>query len=335
MGAMLLNVAFCDKENMTMSRSNNIENLTKSKQCSSQVFFPVVETGIPQYPFKITVFGRPIFASSGWTIDKLSYVGSIFAEFLDQDEDGCADDQVLLDSFTYYRQDDCFSSAFLLSHHEIISFTDNSLEDFDKMRKSYFMYNETHPICTEIGLGVEETRPECRGKKFSRNCNDNSIEQIFYYLVLQGHTEVYSKYLGTEWDEKSLLTDAMDIARGGRFENSPSHYPSSSWFRFNDTDCDYGCQTAAYLFWGYCAYSGMCEDRSGLPIYENEFKYMTKEALEAHDTRLYKIFEDSGNNYSLPTRTVDGKYHGCTRCSNGPGHGGEVLTDFLDLVELI
>merc|ERR1712226_1311850 len=115
----------------------------------------------------------------------------------------------------------------------------------------------------------------------------------------------------------------MDIARGGRNEKITNGYSASSWFRYTDTDCDYTCQAITYLWWGYCVYSGMCQGRSGSQKFENEFKFLTKGALEVGDTKLFEIFRNSGDKYFLPTRPVDGKYHGYKTCVNGANHGGE------------
>ena len=66
----------------------------------------------------------------------------------------------------------------------------------------------------------------------------------------------------------------------------------------------------------------MCEGRSGAPDFENEFKFLTKSQFEAGDLKLSKLFQESGPGYVLPVKHVDGIYHGCKTCPNGPDHGG-------------
>ena len=47
--------------------------------------------------------------------------------------------------------------------------------------------------------------------------------------------------------------------RGKRMQNTPSSlsgYPANAWYRYTDTTCNYGCQVAEYIWWGFCSYSG-------------------------------------------------------------------------------
>ena len=37
---------------------------------------------------------------------------------------------------------------------------------------------------------------------------------------------------------------------------------------------------------------------------------------------MSKLFQDSGTDYVLPVKHVDGKYYGSTTCPNGPDNGG-------------
>ena len=43
-----------------------------------------------------------------------------------------------------------------------------------------------------------------------------------------GHVNVYPDAFGLEPDS-SLLSDAMDVARGGQFVSHPSNYPEEAW----------------------------------------------------------------------------------------------------------
>ena len=71
----------------------------------------------------------------------------------------------------------------------------------------------------------------------------------------------------------------------------------------------------------------VCEGRSGSPQYESEFKFMTKDKLIKGDPLLSDLFLLNGeviwnNKYKIPTNPVDGVYHGCAPCPDGPDHGG-------------
>jgi len=278
-------------------------------QCTEQIHFPVTESGIPEYPFKMSVFGIPMFASPAWSEEKLSHVSSILAELLDQDEDGCADDQSVLKEITTYKEEGLSASALLPTLQDDVDFKTERI-----MRKAgYFI---------AIVEAEDETIPECSGLNFTATCCDASIEELFHLVTAVGHTNAYPNIFGFDWDTRSDMTDAVDLARGGRFHDVPNKYPNSAWYTYYDKTCEYTCQGVEYLWWGYCAYSGVCEGRSGAEDYESEFRYLTKSQFEAGDVKLSKLFQDSGELYTLPTNPVDGKYYGCKTCPDGPDHGG-------------
>ena len=115
--------------------------------------------------------------------------------------------------------------------------------------------------------------------------------------------------------------------RGKRMQITPakqSSYPTKAWYRYADTTCDYQCQAIEYLWWGYCAYSGI---GNGIDNPESfaEFKYPKKADFVKNDPGLAKFYKNSElkkANYRLPTKPVDGKYFGCAKCaSGGTSHG--------------
>ena len=279
-------------------------------QGNDRIHFPVTDSGIPEYPFKMSVFGIPMFASSAWSEEKLNHVSSILAELLDQDEDGCADDQSVLKEITTYENGGLSASALLPTLQD----------DVD---------SETERIMRKAGYFIatveaeDETIPECSGLNFTATCCDASIEELFHLVTSLGHSNTYPNIFGFDWDTSSNMTDAVDLARGGRFLEVPNKYPSSAWYTYYDKTCEYTCQGVEYLWWGYCAYSGVCEGRSGAERYESEFRYLTKSEFEAGDVMLSKIFQDSGELYTLPTNPVDGRYYGSKTCPDGPDHGGD------------
>ena len=57
--------------------------------CSDQIEFPVVDSGIENFPQKTTVFGVPLLATPSWTQAEINHVASILAKYIDNDEDGC------------------------------------------------------------------------------------------------------------------------------------------------------------------------------------------------------------------------------------------------------
>ena len=111
---------------------------------------------------------------------------------------------------------------------------------------------------------------------------------------------------------------------------SLSGYPANAWFRYTDTTCTYNCMAIEYLYWGFCAYSGMCAGLAGgdkTSSYEQEFSLVKRADFVSKDKALAKLFQDSeamSVSYRLPTRAVDGIYTGCKKCGQvgGKNHGG-------------
>ena len=274
----------------------------------TQVQFPIYVSGLADYPNKIVVFGIPMFATSGWSAQKLNHVASIMAELLDQDEDGCADDQRVLNALTTVENN---------LRNSVILPTD--IDDDDNLAYARI---EAAGYYEGQRLGETETKPECTGIHFTHDCSDASIEELFHFITTLGHATTYPTVFGTSLADNSMLTKAMDIARGGHFKNIPNKYPNFAWYTYDDKTCDYGCQAAEYIWWGYCAFSGVCGGRSGSRSYENEFKYLAKSQFISRDLKLSKLFQDSGSFYKLPTKPVDGKYHGLQTCPGYSNHGG-------------
>jgi hypothetical protein len=268
-----------------------------------------MDSGIPEYPVKMMVFGIPMFCTSQWSTQKLNHVASVLAELLDQDEDGCADDQLVLTALTRVDTDGGQGVALLpTNEHD----AESGISIMEKA--GYYI------VTVE---GEDETRPECSGLNFTEECSDASIEELFHLITGHGHLNAYPSIFGDSWTRKSNLTEAMDVARGGRFRDIPTRYPDTAWYTYYDKTCDYGCQVTEYIWWGYCAFSGVCQGRSGASDFQDEFRYLKKSQFVGKDSKLSKLFQKSGTTYTLPTKYVDGKYHGCKTCSGGPNHGGD------------
>ena len=49
------------------SRQNTDVLQSPDRECSAQIQFSITDSGIPEYPVKMMVFGIPIFGTSKWT----------------------------------------------------------------------------------------------------------------------------------------------------------------------------------------------------------------------------------------------------------------------------
>ena len=145
----------------------------------------------------VEVFGIPMIATAKWSTTMLNHVASVLAELIDNDNDGCADDPKVL--------------------KELVT-------KLDGKRKAVVLWDNQNSVDTAIPLlekagfkyvideGLDETQPGCSGLKFTHECSDASIEELFH-LVTTGLSDTYPEIFGVDWTSKSTLTNAMDIAR--------------------------------------------------------------------------------------------------------------------------
>ena len=140
---------------MGCSRKMELNNSDEDAemQCTDQIHFPVTESGIPEYPIKMLIFGIPMFASPAWSEEKFNHVASILAEVLDQDGDGCADDPSVLKEITTYKDGVLNASVLLPTLHSDFTFT--HFRTYRIMRKAGYFISTVE--------AEDETIPECSG----------------------------------------------------------------------------------------------------------------------------------------------------------------------------
>ena len=60
-------------------------------------------------------------------------------------------------------------------------------------------------------------------------CVDATLEEVWHLVTSEGFSRTWEAELG---ERDSLMSQAMDIARGGHFENVPSQYPENAWYTY-------------------------------------------------------------------------------------------------------
>lgn len=236
------------------------------------------DDGFSSFNRKVVVFGIDIYAVAAVEDVKLLHAANIMAQYLDNDEDGVIDNQLILDKMLENR-------AFLVMWK-----TENDL-DLD-------------PPSDRIGqdLGNDETNPNyvTDGKpgRF-----DASLEEVLHIINNAGHSLAYPQAFGQ--NQGSELANAMDIARGGQFLNIPSTYPDTAWYSYDDETCEYAdCQTIEYLYWALTSMLGAQESR--LDEIGHEWKLNTRELVENMDPAIFTLLTNPI--YKMPTVLPDGTY---------------------------
>ena len=136
---------------------------------------------------------------------------------------------------------------------------------------------------------------------------DGNLEEV-WHVVSRGWYAAYPKYFGNSFEEDSILTQAMDIARGGKFDETPSEYPAGAWYKYSDESCAYNCQVSEYFYWVVMANIGALDTSITGKCYpdKNEWSICTKPELEEKDPIIYDLLNNMG--FNLPTNIPLGGY---------------------------
>jgi len=260
---------------------------------------------VSTYPKYTEVFGVAVFGHSSISDAKFQHVASVLAEWLDNDEDGCADIPLVVSKMTTTSP-----KPFTLAERDNGEMTNAEGEAFESasFQPSSVTYNS-------------ELLPACAGVAANDNCADATLEEVLHMVTDKGYMPAFPSTFSTEVNSNSLLTAAMDVARGGKFTTIPSSYPASAWYTYNDATCDYRCMATEYVYWGMSAYVGSLAGRKS--SIANEWKFSTKAELLAGDVKLSAILQDTSS-YRAPSKAPDGKYRAPITCASGAASGATV-----------
>lgn len=230
---------------------------------------------------KVEVFGIDIYAVAGVSDANLLHAANVMAQYLDNDEDGTADNQLVFDKMLENK-------AFMVMWAKE--------SDLSGIR----------PPSGRIGqdLGNAETNPSYVSSGLKGRF-DASLEEVLHIINSAGHSYAYPDAFGQ--NEHSELAKAMDIARGGKFTSIPATYPEDAWYTYDDKTCDYAsCQTIEYLYWALTSMLGAQASSERLAEIKHEWKLNTKEKIESTDKAIYKLLTNP--TYKMPTVLPDGTY---------------------------
>jgi len=234
------------------------------------------DDGLKNFNRKVVVFGIDIYAAEKVEDAKLLHASNVMAQYLDNDEDGTVDNQLVVDKM---------------------------------MEEKAFMVmwkNERDLSAPPSGragqdLGNDETNPTYISNGFSGRF-DASLEEVLHIITHAGYSKVYPEVFGER--AGSQIADAMDLARGGQFTTIPNTYPANAWYTYDDTTCEYNCQVTEYHYWALTSILGAQQNR--LDEIGHEWKLNTKEKVEAQDAAVFQLLTDP--QYNFPTVLPDGTY---------------------------
>ena len=235
----------------------------------------------PHFSKHLDIWGTKIIATPGTPDEKVIHAANILAEYLDNDENGIPDDNFVISA--------------LANNKSMMTMAATEL-DFEKILDKIDGFEIFDKGFTVQDLYGDETAPEYNF--------DASLEEVHHLILNYGWGEVYPDQLRQE--EGSAIADAMDLARGGRFDRTPSQYPDGAWFTYYDSTCDYECMVTEYTYWAHTSLLGGQVDR--FDEIGHEWRANTPELMRSVDDFATSILQDP--QLKLPKSLPDGNYRG-------------------------
>ena len=224
---------------------------------------------------EVKVFNITVLATSATSDDDLLHVATILAEYLDSNEDGTADNTDV--------------AEYLANNNKYMVVCADQTECDDQDFGNWPANGDG--VVTVLANEMRKTTD------YASNGFDPAIEEVLHFITSEGFAETNTSVFGEEVG--SSIADAMDTARGGQFSSVPSSYPSSAWFTYNDSGCDYKCQVTEYTYWAITTYLEIQHFTNRSSEIGSEWGFTTKSGLQSGDTAGYAIVNNS--NYKLPS----------------------------------
>lgn len=234
------------------------------------------------FPKHTSVFGINIRATGQVEDAKILHAANIMAEYLDNNDDGLIDNQQVVDMLIANKA----TLIMAKDETELGTLQDKISSDINMDSLQDLQANETHP------------------NGAANNTFDGSLEEVLHLITHVGYSKVYPEVFGEKPD--TLIADAMDKARGGRFESIPASYPEQAWYTYDDETCDYSCMVTEYTYWALTSILGGQEFTGRLEQIQQEWKLNTKEKVRLGDPDAYNILTNQA--YLLPSVLPDGTY---------------------------
>lgn len=272
--SLLFWVFGCNGTISTESTSGITRPDAKAPEGFSQMFYKQVD-----------VFGVQVYATAATPDRKVLHAANVLAQYLDNDADGRPDNEVVVDTMRKNK------AAMIMFATE---------QDSVEIDLEAFIPVELLDSMALQDLYGEETQP---GGSTERGF-DATLEEVLHLITSAGYADAYPDIFG----EKSgtAIARAMDIARGGHFEQVPRRYPQNAWYTYYDETCDYGCQITEYIYWALTSILGGQDFPGRAEEICDEWRLNTASTVRQGDRAIYDLLTDP--QYRFPTRLPDGQY---------------------------
>ena len=261
---------------LLISAQQNIVCFTVDPNPNSTTAF----SGFTKYVDVLGCFS--IYAESSIPDAKVLHAAAVAAELLDNNEDGIVDDPLI--------------EAQLINENALMPlfFQDGNAA----MNTFGNNYNGNGVSAVLFNGEIDPTQTGHWG-------DDATVEEVIHTINHVGHTNVYPAAFSMQ-PNSSLMSSAMDVARGGQFLSIPNPYPSSAWYHYDDQTCDYECMMIEYMYWAIVSYMGILNDPQTAQGISDEWEPYNLTLLQSMDTLMYNLITDP--QYKLPLLAPDGNY---------------------------
>ena len=223
-----------------------------------------------------------VYAESSIPDAKVLHAAAVAAELLDNNEDGIIDDPLI--------------EAQLINENALMP-----IFSYDGSSAENLLLNNYNGNGISAVLYKNEIDPTQTG----RWGYDATVEEVIHTINHVGHTNVYPTAFSMQ-PNSSLMSSAMDVARGGQFLSIPNPYPSSAWYHYNDQTCNYECMMIEYMYWAIVSYMGILNDPQTAQGISDEWEPYNATLLQSVDILMYNLITDP--QYKLPLLAPDGNY---------------------------
>jgi len=284
----------------------------------TEIELPTKDEKVALIDNTITVFGIKVFALEGVTSQDLKLVANVLAQWIDNDEDGTPDNRAVLSEIV--RQ----NSRMILgvTFNQIGRWHDNSQRMLKDEHAPTYGLDVTTINHNWYDLPLSEYSEE-HYRTDGLFPPDATTEETFHLITDIGYANVYPSAFwhgelggnpsealrshiakrGEGQKDPSLLTMAMDNARGGYFEHMPNQYPDNAWYTRSD-DCGYKCFVGEYIHWGMISLLGYNQTR-GENI-QDQWQITNVDSLRKQDHALYGLLMNT--KYNFPKNAPAGSY---------------------------
>lgn len=230
----------------------------------------------------LEVFGIKLYATEEVSNEDFLHAAGVMAEYLDNNENNVADNPLLINEMID-------NEAFMVIFEK---------DGTNNQNKFFRNYNGD-------GISQDLYGSEIHPNGSSdQNGFDATLEEILHLISHAGYASLYPNIFGEKAGTKLAL--AMDLARGGYFENIPSSYPEEGWYHYDDETCEYDCMITEYFYWGLTTLLGAQDYENRCNEIKHEWELCNAQDLINTDTSLYQLLTDS--NCHIATKIPKGNY---------------------------